>query len=187
MKFRMAQNSLFAVLLRSPWWISMAIAVAFVAAANALLPQEYRLVGSMGAFPFAAIGVIAFWRQWKAPSAGESLALLDSAAKMSWPEFEAALRRGFSRDGYQVRAGQGGADLALERNGQLTLVSARRWKAARHGEENVQALGAAVKKQDASRGLYVALGELTPQALRLAKAQGIGLVQRDELVRMLRA
>jgi restriction system protein len=186
MKFKMAPNSLFAVLLRSPWWISVGIAVVFVAAVQALVPQEYRVVGSMGAFPFAVIGVVAFWRQWQAPSAGEAQALLDSAARMSWPEFEAALRQGFSRAGYVVRAGKGGADLALERNGQLTLVSARRWKAARHGEEALQPLRAAMRQQDAGKAIFVALGELSPQARRVAGAEQIELVQGDPLVRLLR-
>ena len=58
MKFRMAENSLFAVLLRSRWWISLLIAIGFVGVVQALLPPEYRLVGSMGAFPFFVIAGI---------------------------------------------------------------------------------------------------------------------------------
>ena len=65
MKFRMAERSLFAILLRSPWWISLAVAGAFVAAARALLPAEYFVVGALGAMPwsaFAAAIVDAFRR-----------------------------------------------------------------------------------------------------------------------------
>ena len=40
MKFRMAPNSVFAVLLRSPWWVSLAIAAALALAAAALLPAD---------------------------------------------------------------------------------------------------------------------------------------------------
>ena len=186
MKLRMAPNSLFAVLLRSPSWISFAIAVALVAAAQSLLPQEYRLVGSMGALPFVVIGCIALWKQLRAPSAEEAQRLLDGASRMAWPQFEAALREGFSRQGWQVRPGSGGADLELERQGRVTLVSARRWKAARHGEEALQPLQAAMDKQEVSRGVYVALGELSPQAQRLAKARQIEVLQADALVHLLR-
>lgn len=187
MKFRMAENSLFAVLLRSPWWISMAVAAALAAAAQALLPAEYRLVGSMGAAPFLVIGCIALWRQLRAPSAGEAQAILASASKMSWAEFEQALRAGFARQGWQVRAAGGGADLLLEATGKpATLVSARRWKAARHGEDALQGLDQAMQQQEVSRGAYVALGELSPQAVRLAKARQIELLQADALVRLLR-
>ncbi|WBY02427.1 restriction endonuclease [Ramlibacter tataouinensis] len=187
MKFRMAENSLFAVLLRSPWWISIAVALGLVALAQALLPQDLRTVGSMGALPFVVIGAIACWRQWNAPSPAQAQQLLDGAAKMSWPQFEQALRAGFAREGWQVRPGEGGADLVLERKGVPTLVSARRWKAARHGEEALQALDQAMQRQEVGRGVYVALGELSPQARSLAKARSIEVLQGTTLARLLRS
>ncbi|HYD76020.1 restriction endonuclease [Ramlibacter sp.] len=186
MKFRMAENSLFAVLLRSSWWISIAVALVLVALTQALLPPDYRNVGSMGALPFFVIGAIAFWRQLGAPSPAQAQVLLDGASRMPWPEFEQALRAGFTREGWQVRPGQGGADLLLERNGQSTLVSARRWKAARHGEDALQALDQAMQRQEVGRGVYVALGELSPQAARLAKSRQIEVLQGAKLARLLR-
>lgn len=187
MKLRMAENSLFAVLLRSPWWISMLVAAAFVGVTQALLPTEYRNVGSLGALPFFVIGCIAAWRQMRAPSATERQAILDRAAAMGWPDFEQALRAGFTREGWQVSAAKGGADLLLQRIGDAPrLVGARRWKAARHGEEALQALDKSLRQEDGARGVYVALGELTPQATRLAKERGIEVLQGDALVRLLR-
>jgi restriction system protein len=38
MKWEMAENSLFAILLRSAWWISAGIAALMIVAALALLP-----------------------------------------------------------------------------------------------------------------------------------------------------
>lgn len=186
MKWKMAPNSVFAILLRSPWWISLAIAVAVAAAAQALLPVTVRNVGTTAALPFLVVGGVALWRQLRAPSAGERDALLAAAAAMGWTQFEAALREGFARDGYTVRAGQGATDLVLERDGRTTLVAARRWKAARLGEDALAPLQAAIRKLDASGGLVVSLGELTPQALRAAQAHGIAPLQGDALVRLLR-
>ena len=40
MKLRMAENSLFAILLRKPWWLSLAIAGVMALLALALLPAE---------------------------------------------------------------------------------------------------------------------------------------------------
>jgi restriction system protein len=180
----MAQNSLFAVLLRSPWWISFLVALGFVAVTQALLPAEYRNLGSLGALPFFVIGVIAFWRQLRAPSPARAQELLASVAAMPWPQFEAALRRGFARQGWDVQPGRGGADLTLHRQGKTSLVCARRWKAARVGEEALQPLVASMRKEDAG-GVYVALGEPSPQARRIAREAGIELLQQDALVKLL--
>ncbi|TFZ07640.1 restriction endonuclease [Ramlibacter humi] len=187
MKFRMAENSVFAVLLRSQWWISFVVAAGVVVVTQSLVPVEYRNLASMGAFPFVVIGCIAFARQWREPGEKESETLLAQARAMAWPAFEAALRRGFEREGRQVRPATGGADLLLEGKGGPTLVSARRWKAARHGEEAVQALAKAMRAQDVGRGAYVALGELTPQAAKLAREEGIEVLGGAALVKLLRA
>lgn len=185
MKFpRMAQNSLFAVLLRSPWWISLLVAAGVVALAQAIAPLEYRTVASLGAFPFVVIAAIAFQRQWGRPSAAQAQARLDAAAKMSWPQFEAALRAAYAREGWQVQPDKGAADLVIE-GSQRMLVSARRWKAARQGEEALQPLVKAMAEQEAGTGILIALGELSPQAKRFATANGIDVVQGERLAMLL--
>ena len=73
MKFKMAEKSLFAILLRSPWWISFVLAGAVGLLARALLPAQYAGIGMMGGLPFVVIGCIALWRQAQAPSAASSL------------------------------------------------------------------------------------------------------------------
>lgn len=186
MKFRMAPNSLFAVLLRSPWWISLGIALLFVAASQALLPQEYRLLGAMGGIPFAGIASVALWRQLRKPSAGQVEAIAQAAARMNWPDFRAALEQAFARAGYAVSRGDQGADLVLTRDGRTTLVAAQRWKAARHGEEALQALQAAVQARGASGCIYVALGSFSANAERYAKAHQIELMQGESLARLIR-
>ena len=52
MKLKMAKNSLFAVLLRSPWWYSVLIVLGMAIAARALLPEPYVVVGIVGTAPF---------------------------------------------------------------------------------------------------------------------------------------
>jgi restriction system protein len=187
MKLRMAPNSLFAILLRSSWWISMAIALGVVAVSFALLPENLRMFGAAGAFPFVVLGAIAGWRQFKAPSSRQVESTLAAVRSMGWPEFSRALETAFGRQGYAVErlAGAGG-DLLLRRDGRHTVVSARRWKAARHGEDALQALQQAARDRDAAGRVYVALGELSPQALRLATAHRIEVVQADGLAQLLR-
>jgi restriction system protein len=186
MKFKMAPNSLFAVLLRSSWWISVLIAVLLGAAAFALLPHEYRIMGAMGGFPFLVIGAIAFWQQMHLPSAARSDAILGAVGSMNWAEFSAALEEGFARQGYRVERVQGPADFALSREGLTTMVAARRWKAARHGEEALQALKAAAQTRGAGSCLYVTLGDLSEKALGFARKNNIQLMQGPAIAFLLK-
>lgn len=187
MKFKMAQNSLFAILLRSPWWISFGLALAAAALARALLPDPYRLVGALGGMPFIVIGVMSLVRQLRAPSAAQVQATVEALARMGWADFARALEQAYTRDGFAVeRLPQGPADLALQRGGQTTLVSARRWKAARQGEEGLQALHAAAQARAAGNCVFIALGDFSPNAQRFARVHGIELLQPQALSRLLR-
>ena len=186
MKFKMAPNSLFAVLLRSPWWISIGIAALFAALSYALLPEQYRLVGAMGGGPFLVIGLIALWQQSRLPSARRSGEILGAARKMGWPQFAALLEEGFAKQGYQVERVTGAADFSLRRQGRTTVVSARRWKAARPGEEALQTLLDAARKAGASECLYVTLGELSANAQSFAKRNQVQLMEGPALAYLLR-
>jgi restriction system protein len=185
MKFKMAPNSLFAVLLRSPWWISFLVCAVIVVVALALLPDPYRVVGALGGAPFAIIGVIALWRQMRLPSAGRSEQILKAVSAMSWPEFSGLLEEGFTRQGYKVERATGVADFALWRDGGTTLVAARRWMAARPGEDALKALHEAAQARDAKSCLYVTLGELSANALAYAKRNNVQLMQGPALAYLL--
>ncbi len=186
MKFKMAPNSLFAILLRKPWWISLMVAMAITVMALGLLPTDLRVVGALGALPFYVISVIACVRQWREPSTREIEAMTQAVATMGWPEFSRSLTQAYVRQGYAVRPMDGGADLMLERDGRKCLVAARRWKAARHGEESVQALLDALVREDAGEGCYLAIGELSVNAQRLIRQHGVRPVQIPQLVQLLR-
>jgi restriction system protein len=186
MNFRMAPNSLFAILLRSPWWISILLAMAAAAAAFALMPMQYRALGAMAGFPFLVVGVVALWRQARLPSPRRREEILRAVAGMNWPAFAALLEDGFTRQGYRVERLQGPADFALLREGKTTLVAAKRWKAARPGEEALQTLQAAAQARGASNCLYVTLGELSGNAQAYAKRQNVQLMQGAALAYLLK-
>ena len=63
MKFKMAERSLFAILLRSSCWVSFAIAAGVVLVARIALPEQYVIGGAMAAIPFLGIGFVTAWRQ----------------------------------------------------------------------------------------------------------------------------
>lgn len=186
MKFRMAPNSLFAILLRQPWWVSLAIAVVFAAACFALLSRETAPFAAVGALPFAGLAVIALKRQWGRPSSRQVEAVVEALSRIGWEEFRRLLEQAYTRDGWQVERLTGAADLRLRKAGQQLLVGARRWKAARHGEESLVALRGAMVSFDASSAQYLALGELSPQAQRFARENGIAVCHAEDLAHLLR-
>lgn len=183
---KMAPNSLFAILLRSPWWMSIGVALGLALASKVLLPDAYWVLGAMSSFPFFGIGLVALRRQLRAPSAKRVEEILTAAGKASWREFADALASAYTRDGWTVARIDGAADLAISRGGRTTLVAAKRWKAARHGEDGVRALHTAMASREASDCAYIALGELSGNAQRLAKAQKIQILQGTELAQLLR-
>ncbi len=187
MQFKMAPNSLFASLLRSPWWMSLLLALAFVAAARALLPLAYWVFGALGALPFFAISAIVAKRQWSAPRPADVQAVLSAAGAMAWRDFSAQLESALQQAGYRTqRAEQVAFDWSMQKNGQTTLVAAKRWKAAHHGIDAVQSLHAAMLEQEAGACIYVALGALSEQAQSFAKAHTVQVVSGADLATLLK-
>jgi len=182
----MAQNSLFAILLRSPWWISFAVVAVFALASGALLPPQYVVFGLMGAIPFLVIGSIAAWRQLRAPSARTVEQTLERTAAMPWREFRDTLERAYQARGYAVtRLDDKAADLQITLGAKTTLVAARRWKAASHGVEPLRALDNARRTADASCGIYVTLGAPNDATRRFADKNGITLVHGVDLATLI--
>lgn len=182
MKLKMSKNSLFAILLRSPWWISMLVVLVFVLASGALLPKQYVVFGVMGSFPFLVIGVMAFWRQLKAPNPALVARALERSGAMAWRDFATALEQAFIQQGHTVtRLNSAAADFSLSKAGRVTLVSCKRWKAATHGVESLRELVAAKEARDADQCTYISLGAVSDNARRFATEQGVTLVSGDAL------
>lgn len=190
MKFKMAEKSLFAMLLRSPWWVSFVVVGLIVLAAGALLPREYFVVGALAGFPIFVVGCVAAWKQLRAPHPAKVTEMLGAVATMPWRDFANTLAAAWTRAGYTVERlpGNGAADFCLAKSGSTTLASARRWKAATHGVEPLRELRAAMDQRGAATGLYVlAQGSLSDNARLYAREHGITIVQDDALAALLLA
>ena len=189
MKWEMHENSLFAVLLRSAWWVSFAIGLALSAVGATALPANWRVFGLVTGAPFLVIGCIAAWRQFRAPSTARVERTLAAVRALSWSDFAAALEDGFRRDGYAVSRvdGAAAADFELKKEWRTLLVSGKRWKVARTGVEPLRELSAARDAREAHECLYVATGEVTDQARQFAAGHRIRFVDGAELARLLPA
>lgn len=182
MKFKMSEKSLFAILLRSPFWYSFLIAAILMLLARVFLPEGYRAVGMLSAFPFAIIGMMAAWRQRDKPSPERILQALSSLEKMSWKEFLPLMEQAFAQQGFIVtRLNSNSADLQLDKLGKTTLVSCKRWKAATLGVDVLRDLKALQVSQDATYAACISLSLPTGVALKFAKDNAVQLICQDDL------
>lgn len=186
MKLKMSENSLFAILLRSSWWISLAIVAVISLLSVALLPAPYVGFGVMGGFPFLVIGVLAARKQWHTPSAARVADMLARVGAMSWRDFSALVGQIYVEKGFTVtRLNSPAADLSVDKGAQRTLVSCKRWKAANHGVEALRELVAAKDAHEAQQCIYMSLTPASDTAQRFAKAQSVTLLSGNELGRFL--
>ena len=185
-EFKMAENSLFAILLRSDWWISAAVAAGVVALAMLLLPEAYKIYGAATGFPFIVIAGMSLWKQMQRPSAARVDKTLDALRAMSWPDFATVVEAGYRNGGYEVRRVQSpAADFEVTKDMRTSLVSGKRWKVARTGIEPLRELLAAKEAREAHTCIYIAIGEVSDNARVFAAEKRIALVGGPELAMLL--
>jgi restriction system protein len=132
--------------------------------------------------PFGILGVIAAWRQRNKPSPEAVSLALTNLASMSWKQFLPVMEQAFVQQGFTViHLNSSAADLKLEKSGQVTLVSCKRWKAATLGVEVLRDLKSLQASEDASYAACISLSLPTGVALKFAKDNGIQLICQDEL------
>ena len=186
MKWKMNENSLFAILLRSSWWISFAIAGAVTAVAIALLPEAYRIFGAVTGLPFMVIGCIAAWRQFRRRRRPASTTRSPPCARCRGSNSPAPSRRPIGgRDTTSAPSAATAANFEITKEGRIALVSCKRWKVAHTGVEPLQELHAMKEARNAQECIYVAAGEFTDNARAFAAKHAIRLVGGAELARLL--
>ena len=183
MKLTLPENSLFAILLRTRWWVSLLVALGAFGVVRLFLNEGYAF---FAALPFLVIAVAALWRQRRVPSGARLDAAIDALRAMTWEEFARALEQGYQREGYSVKRVEGAADFELEKAGRLSLVAAKRWKASSTGVEPLKELVAAAEAREAAECVYVLAGEMTQNALGFAKKTKINWVRGPDLVKLAR-
>ena len=181
MNLTLPEKSLFAILLRSRWWVSLLVALGTFGVVRLFLDAGYAF---FAAVPFIVIAVAARWRQRHVPSGARLDAAIDALRAMTWEEFARALEQGYRREGYAVKRVEGAADFELERAGRLSLVAAKRWKASRTGVEPLKELAAAGEARGAAECVYVLAGETTRNALEYAKKTRINWLRGADLVKL---
>jgi restriction system protein len=187
-KLKMAEKSLFAILLRSPWWVSIVIAAIIVLIARIVLPAHLVLYMAFGTAPFIVIAAIAGWKQFRAPSAAGIADTLQAVGAMSWRDFSAAVEDAYRSDGYAVTRLNGPeADFEITKAGQVAVLGCKRWKAASNGIDPLRNLHAAMEAREARESIFITTGGLSDSARRFAIDNKIRVLQGAELAQLLRA
>ena len=182
MKLRIDEHSLFAVLLRAPWWVSFLVAGLVLAGARFVLPVQYA---AAFALPFAGIGAYAAWKQLRAPSAEQLAKTLEALRAMPAENFAFVLEEAWRAQGYRVAPhAAAGADYELEKGGRTVLVACKRWRATRTGIDPIKELKAAARARKAD-AQYFAAGEVTAQARKFATDNAVQLVEGPEIARLM--
>lgn len=178
----MPRNTLFSILLRAPWWISILAALSLFGAVQIFLPPVAALFAT---FPFLGIAAFAAWKQLRTPGAANVAETLGKLRDMSWENFSAVMAEALTRDGYTVTAtGGGAADYAARKNGRVALVACKRWKVAQTGSGPLRELFEAKKSAEAADCIYVSAGEFNPNAREFAKKNTVRLLCDVELAKL---
>src|SRR5262245_40467767 len=120
----MPKRSLFAILCDLPWWVSLLVAL-LVYTVGATFSV---LIGAAAALPFIGVaGYVGYLRIRRGPAL-DVTALLKALRSAPAEDMRAMLAEVFTADRYALSDAPGG-DLRLERNGYVTLVRFRRWRA----------------------------------------------------------
>lgn len=112
-------------------------------------------------------------------------------SQLSWQEFELLVGEAFRQRGYTVAetgsGADGGVDLVLMKNHERFLVQCKHWKSAKVSIMVVRELLGVMTSAGAKGGFVVASGVFTKDAESFAKNNGISLIGREELRRMIQA
>jgi restriction system protein len=182
MAFKMAKGSLFAVLLRSPWWYSVLIGLLIILISVAVTDVKYLILSITVTMPFFLIGGYAGFKQSQQPSQNRVLEVYQQAKQMSAVNISEKIAANYIKSGYQSNVFKGNdADLEFVRGHQNLLLCSKRFKAANTGIEPLKRLVAAGEAIEARGYLYLTLGEVSAPAQKYAQENNIEIIESNRL------
>lgn len=175
------KGSLFEILSRAPWWVSLLIAGALFAVMRRFLPD---LLAAFTTLPFIGVAGYAAWTQWRTPSAARTAESLDAIRALSWAQFSERIADSFRAEGFTVVSSKrAGVDFDMDRNGYLSLLACKRWKVANAGIGPLRELHEATQKAEARECFFATAGTLTETASAFAREKAIKLIAGADLVK----
>ena len=101
-------------------------------------------------------------------------------------EFAELLTHALRQQGFVVTPlGNGPADFRIEKQGRITLVSAKRWKAATVGVDHLHELLTEAEAQDTKACSCISLGSFSPAAIKLAHDRQVQLLGAADIAQLM--
>jgi restriction system protein len=177
-----ARESLFTLLSRQPWWVSILVGMALFAIAQWIFPPVAPFV----ALPFFALALYFGWKQFGGLSHEQTAERLGAVRAMAWEEFAGLVTAAYRKRGYEVEATRSSAfDFRLKQQGRITLVQCRRWKVNQVGVGPLKELYEALDIQEAYNGVCLAAGGFSDAARQFAAGKPLSLLEGAELAKLL--
>jgi restriction system protein len=175
-----------------PWWVSLLLAGLAFIFLPAVLPRPLLGLQPIVVLVLVAISVISALRSWKTSRMLEGQTSLDSLREIPSKRFEDLLGEAFRRQGYKVQetlggGADGGVDLVLTRDGNVTLVQCKRWRNRPVPVQTVRELYGVLHDRGAAAAKLVATTNFTSDAIAFAQGKPIELIGEAELLRLIRS
>ncbi|USD64498.1 restriction endonuclease [Vibrio sp. SCSIO 43136] len=198
-------------LMDAPWWVSILFSLTCYVGLTYILPALaaesdnffYQAVsvhlptmGTWFAILFLIPAPIAFCKQYsrkrsyqittQAMQVQMSSEPLDS---LNWLEFESYVGEYFKQQGYEVKQffshkPDGGVDIWMKKDGELTLVQCKHWRARKVGIQVLREMYGVMIEHHAAKMIIVTSGDFTSEAVKYAADKRLWLVNGSELAHM---
>lgn len=181
-------------LIQLPWWVSVVLAyITFIGykfifpsieIEGLMKPFLNTLVPNLGpifVFIFLITAVVSAFHAWRKGELVDSQTSLKSLKDVSWKDFEFLVSEAYRRKGYQVKenlkaGADGGVDLVLTKDNEVTLVQCKQWKTKSIPVTTIRELYGVMMDQNAQKGVVVCSGAFTKDAIEFAKGKPIELI-----------
>ena len=155
------------------------------------MPLPWSAFAPLALLFFLATAALSALRSLKRARMLDAQTSLASIRELPWKRFEDLLGEAFRRQGFKVEetlggGADGGIDLLLGRDGNVTVVQCKRRNGAPVGVREVRELYGVLHHRGASAAKLVATTSFTPDAVAFAKGKPIELVDSKALLHLIR-
>src|SRR4029077_3097517 len=173
-----------------PWWVSLILAI--IAPVFLIrMPLPWSAFAPLALLFFLATAALSALRSLKTARMLDAQTSLASIRDLPWKRFEDLLGEAFRRQGFKVEetlggGADGGIDLLLGRDGNVTVVQCKRRNGAPVGVREVRGVCGVLHDRGGSAAKLVATTSFTPDAVAFAENKPIELVDADSLLHLIR-